>query len=142
MSLLNYTTKIDVEKTVGEIQRMLGKHGAKAIMTNYEDGMLTALSFQIPANGHDMGFRLPCDWRPVLQVMKDDRKIPRSLCEQQQAIRVSWRIIKDWTEAQMALIDTQMVRTEDVFLPYAIMRDGNTLAEHVQTGKLLLGGGN
>ena len=28
MPLLKYTTQIDVEKTVGEIQKMLGKHGA------------------------------------------------------------------------------------------------------------------
>ncbi len=131
MPLLNYTTKIDVEKTVGEIQRTLGKHGAQAIMTNYEEGIVVALSFQIALNEHKLGFRLPCDWRPVLDILKRDPKVPRTLHTQEQAVRVAWRIVKDWVEAQMALIDTHMVTTQEVFLPYAVMPDGKTLAERV-----------
>jgi hypothetical protein len=60
-----------------------------------------------------------------------------------QAVRTSWRIVKDWTEAQMALVETQMVTTAQVFLPYAVMRDGRTLGETVaQDPKFLLGGGD
>lgn len=139
MSLLKYTTKIDVEKTVSEIQKHLGQHQAKAIMTNYDAGIIVSLSFQMGTPQGDIGFRLPCDWRPVLDILKNDKKVPRSLHTQEQAVRVAWRIVLAWVEAQMALIDTRMVRTEEVFLPYAIMRDGNTLAEHVQSGQLLLG---
>ena len=55
---------------------------------------------------------------------------------------MSWRIIKDRVEAQMALVETQMVTTAQVFLPYAIMRDGKTLAQHVeQDPNFLLGDG-
>jgi len=32
----------------------------------------------------------------------------------------------------MALVETQMVSTQDVFLPYAVMQDGRTLAERVR----------
>lgn len=142
MALLNYTTQIDVEKTIGEIQKMLGKHGASKIMTDYSDGVISALSFAITVNDQARGFRLPCDWRPVLTLMKNDPKVPRRLCDQTQAVRVAWRIVKDWVEAQMALIDTSMVRTEDVFLPYTVMGDGRTLAENVQDGKFLLGSGS
>lgn len=141
MSLLNYTTKIDVEKTIGEIQKMLSTHGAQKIMTDYEDKVISALSFAIVVNDKIMGFRLPCDWRPVLTLMKNDRNVPRRLCDRSQAVRVAWRIVKDWVEAQMALIDTAMVKTQDVFLPYAVMADGRTLAENVQDGKFLLGNG-
>ena len=139
MPLLKYTTQIDVEKTVGEIQKMLGKHGAQAVMTEYTDEIISSLSFKIDVNGIPLAFRLPCDWRPVLKLMEEDRKVPRRLCEQTQAVRVAWRIVREWIEAQMALIDTAMVRTEEVFLPYAIMRDGRTLAENVsENPKFLL----
>src|SRR5438552_18436509 len=47
---------------------------------------------------------------------------------QLQAVRVEWRIVKDWVEAQLALIETRMVTAQQVFLPYAIMRDGRTLS--------------
>jgi hypothetical protein len=142
MSLLNYTTKIEVEKTVGEIQKILGKHQAQSIKTDYENGSVVALSFLLNINGKMAGFKLPCDWRPVLQIMKRDNKVPRRLCEQEQAVRVSWRIIKDWVEAQMALVDTMMVNTEDIFLPYMVMKGGNTLAQTIKENPtFLLGSG-
>jgi hypothetical protein len=43
----------------------------------------------------------------------------------------------------MALVETQMVSTQDVFLPYAVMQDGRTLAERVpESPQFLLGSGN
>lgn len=43
----------------------------------------------------------------------------------------------------MALVECQMVSTQEVFLPYAVMKDGRTLAQHVETNPaLLLGEGN
>ena len=35
MAIKNYTTTINVNKTIGEIQELLSKHGATAIMTEY-----------------------------------------------------------------------------------------------------------
>jgi hypothetical protein len=42
----------------------------------------------------------------------------------------------------MALVETQMVTTQQVFLPYAVMGDGRTLSEHVASDPgFLLGEG-
>jgi hypothetical protein len=141
MALLNYTTKIEVEKTISEIQRVLSKHGASAVMTQYDGEIVTAVAFQIPMGEEKISFRLPCDWRPVLQILENDRDVPNKLKDQTQAVRVAWRIIKDWVEAQMALVDTEMVTTAQVFLPYAVMKDQRTLSEHFGSGDLLLGSG-
>lgn len=152
MGLLNYTTKIDADKTASEIARCLSMHGATAVLTDYDDGVLSAISFQITLNEQKIGFRLPCDWRPVYAVLIKGKKNPYSWHEEKklrwesewraQAVRTAWRIVKDWVEAQMALVETQMVTTQQVFLPYAVMKDGRTLAEHVQTDpSLLLGDG-
>ena len=60
-----------------------------------------------------------------------------------QAVRTAWRIVKDWVEAQMALVKTQMATTQEVFLPYAVMKDGRTLSQHVETNPgFLLGDGS
>lgn len=142
MALLNYTTKIDADKTAGEIARMLSRAGAQAVLTEYdqEEGYVTALSFRISLDGQPISFRLPSDWKPVLAVLQRDPKVPRSYKTQSQAIRVAWRIIKDWVEAQLALVATRMVTTEQVFLPYAIMKDGRTLSEGISENPgLLLG---
>ena len=140
MGLLNYTTKIDPDKTAAEIAKCLSMHGAQAVMTEYdpEHNHVSALSFRIKMGEQSIGFRLPCDWRPVLGVLiqqYDSGKLGRrnGRPDRLQAVRVSWRIVKDWVEAQMALVETQMVTTAEVFLPYAVMKDGRTLAQHAQS---------
>ncbi len=153
--LLNYTTNIDPDKTAMEISRILSSHGASAVMTEYDpvDGYVTALSFKVKIGDKDLAFRLPSDWQPVFTILTKGKK-PRYSYDsaskkkfedqwQQQAKRVAWRIVKDWVEAQMALVETRMVTTAQVFLPYAVMRDGKTLAETVATNpQFLLGDGN
>lgn len=47
MSVLNYTTTVDVFKMVSEIERILVKHKAKSIMKNYDSETITGLSFLI-----------------------------------------------------------------------------------------------
>ena len=37
-----------------------------------------------------------------------------------QARRTAWRILKDWVQAQMALLETNMVDMEEIFLPYML----------------------
>jgi hypothetical protein len=141
MGLLNYTTKIDPDKTAQEIAKCLSKHGAQAVLTEYdpEHSYVAAISFRIKLNEQIVSFRLPCDWKPVYKIMYGDKKLPeeakrKARMESEwrtQAIRTAWRIVKDWVEAQMALVETHMARTEEVFLPYAIMKDGQTLAQHI-----------
>lgn len=142
MPLLNYTTQIDAEKTIGEINKILSTHGATSILSEYDaDGNIFALSFRVNINGQYIGFKLPADWHPVLTILERDMKVPRRLETKEQAVRISWRIIKDWIEAQMALVETHMVSLEQVFLPYAITNDGQTVFEKVMNSSLLLSGG-
>lgn len=139
MSLLNYTTQIDAFKTISEIQQLLAKAGASAIMNEMDDnGSIVALSFKIKLNDNDIVFRLPTDWKPVLQVMEQDRRISRRLCTKEQALRVAWRITKDWIAAQVAFIETMMVTTAQVFLPYAVTSNGETLYQYVASNQGLL----
>jgi hypothetical protein len=53
----------------------------------------------------------------------------------EQATRVAWRILKDWIEAQLALIQTGMVSVEQVFLPFAQSSSGKTLCEVLRERK-------
>lgn len=152
MALLNYTTKIDSVQTISEIQRMLSKHGVTAMMTEYDGSYVSSVSFKIEVDGKPMTFRLPCNWKAVYEIFTqqggnreiwDSNRKARILEERkQQAIRTAWRIIFEWTRAQLALIEVGMVKVQQVFLPYAIMRDGRTLSEHIETDPgFLLGEG-
>jgi hypothetical protein len=75
--------------------------------------------------------------------MKKSSKVPRSLCTEEQALRVGWRIIKDWVEAQMAIVESELAGVAEVFLPYAVTKSGTTLYKHIETdGRLLLSNGS
>lgn len=143
MPLLNYTTSIEASKTVAEIQSILAKHGAKSILVDYgESGTIEACSFRVVTPKGDVAIRLPIDPEAVLKVLTQQSrlgKVPRRYLTQAQAVRVAWRILKDWVAAQMAILETEMVKMEQIFLPYVITEDGRTLYEamvdrHFQLG--------
>ena len=123
-------------------------------MTDYDKGTgkATALTFKMPLGDKSLSFRLPCDWQPVYAILTagvkfnsrdEQRNVERKERYREQAERTAWRILKDWVEAQIALVETTMTTAPLVFLPYAVMKDGHTLSEKVaQTPQFLLGDGN
>jgi hypothetical protein len=152
MGLLNHTTKIPAEQTIAEIQAMLTRHGVNAMMTELDGPHVSSVSFRMKVGEEQRGFRLPCNWKAVEKVLAesagkrniyDQKRLERILAERKaQAIRTAWRIIHTWVKAQLALVEVNMVTVPQVFLPYAVMADGRTLAEHVETDpNRLLGNG-
>ena len=132
MPLLNYTTKIEAAKTVGEIQGILAGHGARAIMLEYDgngNGNIEALSFIIMFDNRELSIKLPIAPDAVLKVMQRQPRVPQRLQNRPQAIRVAWRIIKEWVSAQMAIIETNQAKMEQVFLPYVVTLSGKTIYE-------------
>jgi hypothetical protein len=133
MAILNYTTKISPAKTVGEIQELLGRKGADKVSLDYNNFEPVAVQFNVG----DWAFRLPCNVPGVYDAMKRDRKIPNSHKNVEQATRTAWRIIKDWVEAQLALIEAGQATMQEVFFPYAIGKDGITAFQAYTKQKLL-----
>lgn len=139
MAILNYTTTVDSFKTVSEIEYILMKHKAKSIMKNYDGESITGLSFLIDTGSLQIPVRLPVRVDECLEVLKREkaRGIKNIKATREQAERVSWRILKDWIEAQMALLDIEMVRFEEIFLPYIDVK-GRTIYERLEERRFLL----
>ena len=137
MPLLNYTTKVDVYATLGAIQGQLVKHGAKKIMQDYDnDGHITALSFMVDTPAGLRGIRLPANVDAVHAVLIRQK----AKGDREQAERVAWRIVKDWVEAQMAILESEMVQMDEIFLPYMLNNTGQTVFEAYRNNQLALGG--
>lgn len=118
MALKNFTTKIRIEKTISEIESILARFGAKNIYKQYNDsGIPFGLAFQVIVNGVPLGFKLPMNEDKVLQVFKNENLQQRYL-NIEQARRTGWRIIKDWIDSQVAMMEVELVELEQVFLPY------------------------
>lgn len=137
MPLLNYTTKVNVYATLGEIQGQLVAHGARKIVQDYDDdGHITALSFLIDTPAGPRGIRLPANVDAVHAVLTRQKV----KCDRDQAERVAWRIVKDWVEAQMAILESEMVQMDEIFLPYMVNGHGQTLFQAYRSNQLLIGG--
>ena len=135
MPILNYTTKIDVYRTIGEIQGTLVKHGARKILQEYDEKQrLSAISFVIGTRFGDVPIRMPANVDAVEKVLKRQRVNS----DREQAERVAWRILKDWTEAQTAILESEMVRMEEIFLPYIVQKSGKTLFEILEEKQQLM----
>lgn len=131
------STDISCEETVGQIQRILGNSGASQILLDYKDGDVSAVSFKYEVNHTSIPFHLPCRWQKIHKFMMDQMSNPRQsrMAEyERQSKRVAWRQILRWIEAQMALVDTEMVKIEEIFMPYMQSKSGQTLFDHVAAG--------
>jgi len=133
MAILNYTTSVDAVKTAMEIQRKLAKAGAQAILCEYDDnGVMSAMSFRTQTPHGAIFFRLPAQMDGVYRALCKDSKVPRRLKTHEQAAKVAWRILKDWIEAQLAIIESGLAELTQVFLPYAQDANGSTVYESIK----------
>ena len=138
MPIKNYTTKIPAAQTVGEIQGILAAHGARQIMMDYSDGgHVGAIAFTINTPMGRRGFQLPARVEPVMRTLEKQHV----KTDYDHAERVAWRIVKDWIDAQMAILESEQVSMDEIFLPYMVNETGQTLYELVQSKQLMLGEG-
>jgi len=140
MPIKNYTTSVPANRSISEIQDALVKHGATGMLYTYEQGTgrIEALQFLLPIKNQDVAFSLPVHWRRFQRVLELQKV--RRWDEEEYVYRVTWRNIRDWDMAQLALYETEIVDMPQVFLPFATDAKGQTLYEHVQTNpQFLLG---
>ena len=118
MPLLNYTTKVNAQKTVTEVMGLLVAKGADEISIVYDDDRQPAglkWTVQSPRLGR-VAFALPCNIDAVFVKLTEQRVMVTSPeSRRRPVIRTSWRILKDWVEDQMVLLETGMVTMEKRF---------------------------
>jgi hypothetical protein len=139
VALLNYTTEIDAAKTAGQVQTLLAKAGARAVAMEFDDGEPVAIAFTAATAFGPREFTLPIHADKVLAVLRRDRVQARYQTGEQ-ARRVAWRIVKDWVEAQLAIIRTEMVTLDQVMLPYMRNGDGTVYEQFAETQRLAIEG--
>jgi hypothetical protein len=127
---LNYTTTIDATKSASECIARLAAHGAAAIGITYADRKPTGLTFRIETVHGERQFSLPVNVSGTFKALDKARRagnIPPRYADRDQAERVAWRVLKDWLEAQLALIEAGVADMAEVMLPYLHVAPGLTL---------------
>jgi len=112
------------------------------VLVEYDgDGSPIGVSFLLATQFGERGYRLPANIEGVWRTMTQQHaqgKIARRYASKDQARRVGWRILKDWIEAQVAIIEAGMVTVDQVLLPYMQDASGVSLYEAMVQRRLAL----
>lgn len=144
--IMNYSTSVPVNKTIADIQQLLIRTRARSILFDYDDqGSIRAVMFKLVVdNGVELPFRLPAKVDQAYQVLHAGKTLEWKYKEarMENARMVAWRIVHDWLKAQLAIIELEMVKPQEVFLPYLVVGNNTTLYENMEQNQFRLPEGN
>ena len=139
----NYTSSVPVSRSVQHIEDRLVKHGAGKIVKEYDqDKKLAAICFTLMLNSREIPFKLPARVQNVERMLRGSvRRLTSGTYERiaEQAERSAWKLVSDWVDIQISLIELQQVEFLEVFLPYVYSpSDGSTFFERLMGGNYKL----
>jgi hypothetical protein len=119
MKIKNYTSEVPAARSISRIEEKLVSQGARNILKEYdEEGRLAGLSFIIAKDGRLTPFKIPAKVDNVEALFaKQYRRTPRKKIREQ-AERTAWKIMSDWIDIQMSLIELEQAEFLEIFLPY------------------------
>jgi hypothetical protein len=134
--ILNYTTVIDPTKTAGECFTMLARHGAAKVMITFDGKQEpNGLSFEIATQWGQKQYALPVNAAGTLAALEAGNRagnVANRYVTQEQAVRTGWRVLKDWLEAQLAMIEAGVSVLDQVMMPWEAVADGRNMYEAVR----------
>lgn len=142
MPLKNYTTRVPVEQTMGQIQGLLARMGARRISIEYGSVREpSAVEFSIATPHGERHFALPARIDAIHELLKAEhakRRIDLRYASRQHAAAVGWRLVKDWLEAQLAFLEAEMHSFDEVMLPWLLVDGRHTAYELFESRGLAL----
>lgn len=152
-SIKNYTSTVPVARTISNIEELIVKRmKARQFFKEYDNnGEIKSIIFVLPTDKGDLPFKLPARVNKLEQFLLNEKRKNRAEwrrnqiqltdTEKSQAKITAWKNVHDWIDAQIALIETEQVKTEEVFLPYLTNQSGVTLFEIMEKNQFALPSG-
>ena len=143
MNLKNYTSSVSVISSITRIEHRLAQTGATHIAKSYEKERPIGMMFQVPVNQIPMTFKLPAKADRVFDYMIKQRSRPPKPAQRDairmQADRTAWKILSDWVDVQVTLIQIDQAEAIEVFLPYTYdVKNDQTLFEKMKNSNFKL----
>lgn len=131
----NKSSKLSTSESMGKIQQLLAESGATSVRIDYNNqSKPVSVSFLIMINHKPLEFRLSTNVNGLLEAMKRDKKVAKSLCNIEQAERTAWKNKLEWLELQMAEIKTGQANITELLLGYAVTSNGETAFKRITSG--------
>ena len=148
MTKIRYiNSSVAADKSIGLIEKKLVENGATDNPKSYDpQGTLYSMQFRRLANGRFISYELPANIMGVYHYLNSQRKGRvtelQKKSDMEQAQRTAWKLIYEWVDMQMTMVNLQQMEFEQIFLPqmivagengtgkttYQAMKDGNFLA--------------
>lgn len=141
MFLKNYTSEVPSGTTIQRIVGILVKIGVAQIAMDYGlNGEIVGLTFAAHIEGRIVPIKLPVDvgacqealWRDYVgsdrayktsdlkdELVSNGNKRKRRSQFRDQAERTAWKLMQDWIEVQISMVQLKQADVLQVFLPYA-----------------------
>ncbi len=118
-------TSVPVERSKGEIERILRRYGASAFMHGW-DRIQAVVGFEI--NQRRYRITLPMPDMADFQRTETGRARVKSSIEAayDQAIRQRWRAMALWIKAVLEAAEAGIVTLEEVLQPFTVLPNGQT----------------
>lgn len=136
--LKNYTSEVPVNQTIFNIEKVLLKCGVTGITKDYDaSARVSAVSFKVASASGDIVIRIPVNEKSAIDALWHDyadgdklsqdgssiaawstRKKKKRSDFIDQGSRTAWKIMQDWIEVQMSMIQMKQAEPLEVFLPY------------------------
>jgi len=118
----NYTSTVPVQRSLAHIEERLVKHGARSTVKTYDDkGNIEAFCFVLIINDKEVPFKLPARVANVEKVLIKQvvrKKAETLLRVHDQAERTAWKLVSDWVDIQLSLVELGQVEIMEVLLSY------------------------
>jgi hypothetical protein len=126
VNIKNYTSSVIADNSIIKIERLLVTAGARDITKRYnEHHQACAITFMLPMNGHQLTFNLVARMDVIYDKLLAEYSKPtersREICIEQ-AERTAWKLLSDWVEIQISMINLEQAEMLQVFFPY--LHDG------------------
>jgi len=129
MNLKNYTSSVPANRSIQLIEELLINEGATNInKTIGEDKEINGVTFDIPIKDKTFVFKLPSKVDLVYERLRKAIRRPTPVALENckaQAKRTAWKILYDWVQIQVSMIQINQVEILEVFLPYMYSRLDN-----------------
>jgi len=120
--LKNYSSSVPAVQSIAWIERRLAHHKASQILKEYDpECRVVSIAFIVLINGTKFPFKLPARVYECEKVLMARVRRPRGDTVKrvkEQAERTAWKILADWVDVQMAMIELSQVDFMEVFLSY------------------------
>src|SRR5271170_8090795 len=124
MNLKNYTSGIPSERIISDIEALLITADASKVAKEVKNKNVVAIMFELLCDGKPQIIRLPANveavqdwlWKEHVRNSVRNKRSKEDFLEQ--AERTAWKIMLDWTQVQISLIQLKQADALQVFLPY------------------------